>query len=184
MNGLRGGRMQRIGAWLGFPALALAVALAAVVLLAGPHGQAAPGSPAPAGTPAVMTDLLGYGVPQSLPGQALQLIRYTLAPGGTTSPHTRPGIRVSYVEAGAYGFTLLSGRAEVWRAGVERTHGQPQALKPGVAYVFRPGDALFLDAGVISKAVSLGPDTLVLWQAALGPANQLTTTQVPATPAR
>lgn len=161
-------------AWLGIAALALVLALAGLVLATRPPSQAALGSSLAAATPALTSDLLGVGVPQAAPDQALQLIRYTLAPGATTAAHPRPGIRVSYVAAGAYEFTLLSGQAEVWRAGVSRTSGQPTTLKVGVAYVFRPGDALFLDEGVVSKARSLGPGPLVLWQAALSSTNQLT----------
>lgn len=173
-------RPGRIAIWLGLPALALILA-AGVLVAGGPRGQSQAAAVAsPAATPVLTTDLLGYGLPQSLPGQALQLIRYTLPVGGTTQPHTRPGIRVSFVAQGAYGFTLLSGRAEVWRAGVDRRHGQPEPLQVGTEYVFRPGDAIFLDEGVVSRARSLGPEPLVLWQAALAPAANLTTTVVPA----
>jgi hypothetical protein len=127
----------------------------------------------------VTTELLGVGVPSGEPERALQLIRYTLAPEGRTEPHLRPGIRLTVVESGTYGVTVVSGRVVIWRSGDDPAPEATEPLELGVEHVLQPGDALFVDEGAVISSHAIGEEPLVIWQAALSPADELTTTSIP-----
>jgi quercetin dioxygenase-like cupin family protein len=154
--------------------------LAAMVGVAGyAVGRAQEGTPVPDSASPITTELLGVGVPSASPENALQLIRYTLAADGRTEPHIRPGIRLTHVESGTYGVTVVSGRVVVWRAGDDPAPEATQPLAPGVEHVLQPGDALFIDEGAVISSHAVGDEPLVLVQAAYSPADDLTTTSIP-----
>ena len=127
----------------------------------------------------VTTELLGVGVPSGEPDRALQLIRYTLAPEGRTEPHLRAGIRLTVVESGSYGVTVISGRVVIWRSGDDPAPEATEPLELGVEHVLQPGEALFVDEGAVISSHAIGEEPLVIWQAALSPTDELTTTSIP-----
>jgi hypothetical protein len=163
-------------------AMVLAFVLAVGVTAGLVVGRAQEATPSPPQLD-VTTELLGVGVPSDDPERALQLVRYTLAPEGRTEPHLRPGIRLTVVESGTYGVTVVSGRVVIWRSGDDPSPDATVPLALGVEHVLQPGDALFVDEGAVISSHAIGEEPLVIWQAALSPANELSTTSIPAGPA-
>jgi hypothetical protein len=153
--------------------------VASVVWVAGyAIGKAQEATPQSQTSP-ITTDLLGVGVPSASPAEALQIIRYTLVPDGRTEPHIRAGFRLTVVQSGTYGVTVTSGRVVIWRPGDDPSPDKTQPLPLGVEQVLQPGDALFIDEGAVIGSHAIGSEPLVLWQAALSPSDQLTTTSIP-----
>src|SRR5688500_3608098 len=81
--------------WLGgghaaTPGAALLMALRGSVAAPRPQ-DVTPAAQASSGLPGVTIEPLGSGMPEATPGQALALLRVTLAPGATIPPHTQPG---------------------------------------------------------------------------------------------
>lgn len=125
------------------------------------------------------TELLAVGNPSTAPDQALQLIRFTLEPGATTDPHRRPGARVGYVDQGIWGVTVVEGNVVLQPGGGDPSTDR-EVLAPGSEYLLEAGDGLFIDSGAVIASRSAGEESLVLWQAASSPADELTTESVPA----
>src|SRR5687767_10509517 len=75
-----------------------------VVGLGGAPGQAQDAA-APTVAP-VVREVLGDGEPVAAPGQSLELVRFTIAPGTTLPAHTHPGMQVAWLEAGELEYTV------------------------------------------------------------------------------
>lgn len=98
--------------------LGLSVALAALPLLAACGG----GDNAPAAMAEVLREELGQASPAGAPGQRLYLERVTIAPGTRLSAHFHDGTQVAHVESGELTYNIVSGVAQITRAGgVEET---------------------------------------------------------------
>jgi hypothetical protein len=155
--------------------------LGLIVVASGIGAGAQESTPAASAIPGYDTELLGLASSSAAPGQALQLIRITFAPGVETEPHARPGERINYVLEGTYAFHLVSGVVEARRAATGGAMGPAETLTPG-DYTFTAGDAVFLHPDAVYSSRNPGPEHLVVLIAALSPAENLTTTYVPATP--
>lgn len=161
----------------GGAALAAAVAGAAGRLPAVAAQDATPS--AVAESDGLTTELLGFGVPGETPDQAVQLIRFTVAPGASTEPHRRAGARVDYVASGSWEVTVVEGNVELQPAGGDRTTDR-EALAPGSVHVLAVGDSIFLDDGAVIASRNTGAEPLVVLSAAASPASELTTESIPA----
>src|SRR4051794_15065423 len=98
-----------------FGVIVVAISLIWIVA-SGARTSAQESTPSASALPGYKTELLGLASPSAAPGQALQLIRITVAPGVETEPHARPGERINYVLEGTYEFHLVSGTVEAKRA--------------------------------------------------------------------
>ena len=70
-------------------------------------------------------------------GSTLTLMRYTIAPGATLSPHIHPGVQVAHIESGTLTYTIVSGTATVTRAG-----GVAEPVTGPTTISLEPGDAV------------------------------------------
>ena len=71
-----------------------------------------------------------------------------------------------YIEAGALGYTLLEGTAEIVRAGTAAGTASPEILTAGAETVLGVGDTL-LERGVVHAAHAVGPEPAVVFISAL-----------------
>jgi len=95
-------------------------------------------------------------------GQALSLLRVTLALGASIPPHTQPGAILVVVEAGAFGFTLTAGEGEVSRGAVAGTPTVPTSLTVDEEVILNPGDAVFHDQDGWHTGRNAGDEPVVL----------------------
>ncbi len=87
---------------------------------ASPSSVASAGStpPGTAAAAAVQKDVLATEVdPPGAPGRTLTLIRYTIPAGAKLAPHIHPGVQLASIQSGTLTYTVISGTAEVTRAG-------------------------------------------------------------------
>jgi len=156
--------------------LALTVALLALVLGVGLGGlRAAPATPvaaSPAASPAVVREVLGTGLPPAAPGQALQLVRFTIAPGTTLPVHTHPGMQVAWLASGTLRYTVVRGQVRITRAAVAGTPGAVETLRSGQTTTFHAGDSWVEPPGMVHFARNDGPAPVVIWVASLLATNQ------------
>jgi hypothetical protein len=110
---------------------ALSGSLAAFVLAATACGASSTGAAAsPAAAPSttaaaskaaavpVLREVLDNDLkPPGAPGRTLSLVRYTIAPGAKLAPHVHPGVQMASIQSGTLSYTVVSGTAEVRRAG-------------------------------------------------------------------
>lgn len=132
--------MRRSGTFI------LAVGMLLVGLLAvGPLsvGQAQQSTPAAGGSTGVTSEVLGRFPSELAPGQALALLRITVAPGGSVASHTHPGETIYHLSSGTLQFTLQEGEAELMRA----VDGVPAAATPTASEAIPVGEEITLSAG-------------------------------------
>jgi mannose-6-phosphate isomerase-like protein (cupin superfamily) len=152
--------------------LGLALLLAVVGPLAGGGGFATAGQATPVATPAVVREVLQAGMPAAAPGQVLELVRYTIAPGTRLPAHTHPGMQAAYVESGTLAYTVLVGEVEIRRAGTAGTPGPVEVLRPGREALIYPGDGFVEAPGLVHFGRNPGPGPLVILVASLFEAGQ------------
>lgn len=62
----------------------------------------------------VVREVLGQDPdPPGAPGYTLTLVRYTIPPGATLSPHVHPGVQMARIESGELTYHVLEGVAQV-----------------------------------------------------------------------
>jgi mannose-6-phosphate isomerase-like protein (cupin superfamily) len=149
----------------------MTLALALVGLLTGRGDSATAGQATPA-APAVVREVLQAGMPAAAPGQVLELVQYTIAPGTRLPAHTHPGMQVAYVESGTLAYTVLVGEVEIRRAGSAGTPGPVEVLRPGREAMIHPGDGFVETEGLVHFGRNPGPDPLVILVASLFAAGQ------------
>jgi mannose-6-phosphate isomerase-like protein (cupin superfamily) len=106
-------------------------------------GQAQQSTPAASGGTGVTSEVLGRFPSELAPGQALALLRITVAPGGSVAPHTHPGETIYHLASGTLQFTLLEGEAQLVRA----VDGTPAAATPTAGEAIPVGEEITLNAG-------------------------------------
>ena len=149
----------------------LSVIIALVGLIGGSRGSL--GTAAQEATPTtgravgVTAALLGTAEPGTAPGQVMRLVRSTWAPGATVDTQTHPGALISFVDAGAHGFTLLEGTARVTRAAVAGTPGPTEEVAIGTEVVLHPGDVLVIDDEAVHSHRNASEGETVLLEAQL-----------------
>src|SRR5688572_5103862 len=97
----------------GASAIAVALGLGHRLGLGGASAQDATPTSDPIGVDSV---LIGAGMPTSVPGFELALLRTTMTPGGVLPPHIHPGPFVIAVDAGTWGYTPQKGSVKLTRA--------------------------------------------------------------------
>lgn len=104
----------------------VAVLLAVLVSAAACVGSdsAAPATTTAAATAApgpVVSDVLDSDLtPPGAQDRTLSLVRYTIPAGAKLSPHVYPGVQMASIESGTLTCTVISGTAQVRRAGTAR----------------------------------------------------------------
>lgn len=97
----------------------------------------APTTDAAAAEPVVKEVLAEDTTPPGAPGYTLTLIRYTIAAGAQLAPHVHPGVQMASIDSGTLSYTIVSGTAEVQRAG-----GQPTPVTGPAQITLGPGDSV------------------------------------------
>lgn len=130
-----------------------------------------PGRAQDAATPTVapvVREVLGDGEPVAAPGQSLELVRFTIAPGTTLPAHTHPGMQVAWLEAGELEYTVITGEAPITRAGAAPgTPGPNETLGAGQTTTFLPGDSWVEPGGVVHFGRNAGTEPVVILVASL-----------------
>ena len=139
----------------------------------------------PEGTPAsgaVVREVLSSGLPAATPGDALELVRYTIPAGSQLPAHTHPGMQVARIESGTLHYTVLVGEVPVTWA-PESDPGLPTAVTAGSGEVaIGPGDAFVEAAGVAHYGRNAGPEPVVILVASLFTSGAPPATLLDATP--
>jgi quercetin dioxygenase-like cupin family protein len=127
-------------------------------------------TPTPVYAAGVTPEILGRIEPPSAPGNVLQLVRITFAPGAAVAAHRHSGGTVTTQVSGSHNFTVLEGNARFIRArsatpaaGAEA--GEPMVL--GQEYTLNPGDVLAFDESVVHTAHNPTNEPAVLMEAQL-----------------
>ena len=141
----------------------IVVVVAGVVIEPGRAQDAATPTVAP-----VVREVLGDGEPVAAPGQSLELVRFTIAPGTTLPAHTHPGMQVAWLEAGELEYTVITGEAPITRAGATPgTPGPNETLGEGQTTTFLPGDSWAEPEGVVHFGRNAGTEPVVILVASL-----------------
>ena len=132
------------------------IAFALAALLGGGYltGRAQDATPTAVTAPLVSGQVLGSGLPDAAPGEALGLRRIIFEPDGGVPLHMHPGALVLYVESGELTYTVLEGNVQIQRVATAGTPGPTEELGPGDETVLRAGDWLF-EQGVVHTAKNL-----------------------------
>jgi quercetin dioxygenase-like cupin family protein len=112
--------------------------------------------------PPVVRDVLAQGLPGRAPGQRLELVRFTIAPGTRLAPHTHPGMQVVRVVSGRLAYTVVRGAVRIRRSG-----GSVERVAAGREVVVRPGDSFVEGRGLAHFGRNPGDEPLVLLVASL-----------------
>ena len=156
-------------------ALAIVLGLLSLVVVAmvglGPVGARQDATATvPAASPSavpVVRELLGHGLPPGAPGQNLDLVRYTIAPGATLPIHVHPGMQLAFIESGELTYHVLLGDVPVTRAVNQPDSALTETLTAGQATVLRPNDAIVEAPGVVHYGENLGTEPVVILAATL-----------------
>jgi quercetin dioxygenase-like cupin family protein len=155
---------------LSFAMLALALSMAI------PAGTRAQGQPLdlPCVT-GVTVEPIGQAMPAEAPGQALVVLRITIAPGGGFEPHTHPGTLVVAIESGKFGLTQLDAMPmSIMRAASNGTPAATEQLTAGATAVLNPGDWFVEPKGMLHKMTNAGnTPTVVLVSGVVDPSQPL-----------
>jgi len=78
----------------------------------------------------VVRDVLDNDMtPPGAPDSTLSLVRYTIPAGAKLAPHVHPGVQMASIESGTLTYTVMSGTAQVRRAGA--TTDKPTTIALG-----------------------------------------------------
>ncbi len=153
----------------GASAIAVALGLGHRLGLGARAAQEATPTSDPIGVDSV---LIGAGMPTSVPGFELALLRTTMTPGGVLPPHIHPGPFVIAVDAGTWGYTPQKGSVKLTRAAAVGTSAPAEEAPLGVELILTKGDFLFLEDASQDWMRNAGEDEVVLLIAGLIPAGQ------------
>jgi quercetin dioxygenase-like cupin family protein len=169
---LRGAKPMRQALALIVGGLLLLGGVAALGLtpsISGRNAQATATVPAiaasPTAAPAVVREVLTGGLPPAAPGQTLNLVRFTIAPGAVLPIHTHPGMQAAYIESGVLTYHVLIGSAPVGRAGDPVTPGvatPSETVEAGQVTELHPGDWVVETPGTVHYGENLGPEPVVI----------------------
>jgi cupin len=120
----------------------------------------------------VTVESLTQAMPANADGQALILLRLTIAPGGGFAPHTHPGTVTVSVVSGALEFThLADGPMAVMRAASGATPAATEPVTKGVPVSLHPGDWM-VEQGMVHTMANGGSESAVVLVAGLVPPDQ------------
>jgi quercetin dioxygenase-like cupin family protein len=157
--------MRRVLAVLLFGASALVIAACGADTADTAAGGAAPGTSvatpggtAPGTTIAVAKDVLASEVdPPGADGSTLTLMRYTIAPGATLSPHVHPGVQLAHIESGTLTYTVVSGTATVTRSG-----GAVEEVTGPTTTALAAGDSVAENDGMVHFGANATDEPVVI----------------------
>lgn len=115
----------------------------------------------------VIRTVLSRGLPASAPGQALELVRYTIAPDSHLPAHTHPGMQVSYIESGTLTYTVVAGEATYTRTTADGTVAETGTLVGGQTAELGFGTSLIEPEGMVHFGENLGDEPVVILVASL-----------------
>jgi cupin len=120
----------------------------------------------------VTVEPLAQAMPSNAGGQALVLLRLTIAPGGGFAPHTHPGTVTVSVVSGTLDFThLADAPMDVMRAASGATPAAAEPVTKGVPVSLHPGDWM-VEQGMVHTMANGGSDPAVVLVAGLVPPDQ------------
>ena len=138
---------------------AIALVIAACGLGLG-LGSSAAGA-APSKEPVERT-IYGTTDPKNAPGQTLSLQQVVIAPGAKLAVHFHEGTQLATVRAGKLTYNVVSGTAQVTRAG-----GSIESVNGPDSVVLRKGDALVENESLVHYGANKGKAPVVLELTAL-----------------
>lgn len=151
--------------------------------LATAPGLADEATPTATASSGVVRQVLDGGMPSAAPGEVLQLVRFTIAPGTKLPTHTHPGMQVAWLEAGTLHYTVVQGTVQIMRASGAGTPSATEMLTSGHSTDFQPGDRWVEPQGMVHRAENDGSTPVVILVASLLAAGQPPAQVVPvATP--
>jgi quercetin dioxygenase-like cupin family protein len=118
---------------------------------------------------------LGQGMPDDASGQALVMLRLTIAPDGGFAAHLHPGTLVVNVESGTHDLTQLGeGEMTVMRAASGATPGASEPMTTGMPMTLNPGDWFVEPEGMVHEAFNHGSEpTSVVFAGLVDPVQPL-----------
>lgn len=106
---------------------------------------------------------IGQAMPDGAEGQALALLRLTIAPGGGFDTHTHPGTLIVSVESGTLDVTQLGDMdMSVMRAPTGATPGVSEAMTMGTPLTLNSGDWFVEPMGMVHTAFNTGSEPAVV----------------------
>lgn len=140
-------------------ALLLGILTLSTTFGASAHDMAAMQEATPDPLAGVTVEAMGTVQPASAPGQTLQLLKLTLAPGTTIAMHHHPGPVIITVVSGQFTTSFAESSAMLTRDGATES----EAVDSGESYVLDPGDTVAYDANTTGHVMqNAGTEPLVL----------------------
>ena len=118
---------------------------------------------------------LGQAMPDGAEGQALALLRLTIAPGGGFAAHTHPGTLIVTIESGTFELTQLDDmEMDVMRAATDVAPSGSETMTMGTPMTLNPGDWFVEPEGMVHTAFNTGSEpTVVLITGLVDPSQPL-----------
>ena len=157
----------------GLLVLVLLIGLALPGSLAGAQ-EATPVGGTPVAAGELVREVLVESAPEAAPGEAFQLVRYTVPAGLALPAHTHPGIQMNVIEAGALTYYVVSGGEIV----VHRADGSVETIGPGESTTIAEGDSFVEPAGMVHYGANDTAEPVVILTAALLAADEPPSTLV------
>lgn len=181
-----------------FPLLAAAVLFAGLAMMAvgstqtlativtGPmQAQAQAGQPIELPcVSGVTVQPIGQSMPADANGQALVLLRLTIAPDGGFEAHTHPGTLIATIESGSFDLTQLDDSPmTITRAPKDGTPSVTEPMTKGMPVTLAPGDWFVEMTGMVHTGYNHGSEPTVVLISGLVDPNQPLIQCVEGTPA-
>jgi quercetin dioxygenase-like cupin family protein len=148
--------------------LALLATVAFAPLRASAHEEQALDPPCIAG---VTVYPIGQAMPEEASGDALVLVRLSIAPGGGFSAHTHPGTLVVSIESGTFDLTQLD---DMEMSVTRGATGESESMTKGVTLTLDPGDWFVEPGGMVHTGFNNGSEpTVVLLTGVVDPSQPL-----------
>lgn len=96
--------------------------------------------------------------PPGAPGNTLTLARYTIAPGAKLAPHVHPGLQMASIDSGTLTYTIVSGTAQVRRAGA--TTDEP--ITGPTTFELGTGDAVIEVGDMVHFGENKGDEPVII----------------------
>ena len=144
--------------------LTLYALLVAILIIGESAVGMAEGTPSPTvEQPPVVRETLVAANPELSPSHLLELVRYTIQPDTTLSPHTHPGTQIAWIESGVLHYVVVEGgEIAVTRASGPGTPGPIEYLGPGEETDLYPGDSVVETSEVVHYGANLGTEPVVI----------------------
>ena len=116
---------------------------------------------------------IGQAMPDGAEGEALAVMRLTIAPGGGFAAHTHPGTLIVAIESGTFELTQLDDmEMVVMRGSTGATPGTSEPTTGGIPTSLNPGDWFVEPEGMVHMAFNQGSEPTVVLVTGLVDPNQ------------